>query len=116
VAKQLGADCIVSGAKDDPVKAVRAWSDGGTEFVIETAGIEATRRQAVNCCRRGGRILFIGMAEMESSLPWIEMIRDEKSVFTTFCYTPRDFLTALRLIEARKQDLTPWTETRPLSD
>jgi 2-desacetyl-2-hydroxyethyl bacteriochlorophyllide A dehydrogenase len=103
VAKQLGAD--ETSAAGEP-----------TEFVIETAGIEVTRRQAVTCCRRGGRILFIGMAEMESSLPWIEMIRDEKSVFTTFCYTPRDFLTALRLIEARKLNLTPWTETRPLSD
>lgn len=116
VAKQLRADHVISGASGDPVKVAREWSDGGTEFVIETAGIEATRRQAVNCCRRGGRILFIGMSEMESSLPWIEMIRDEKSVFTTFCYTPRDFLTALRLIEARKLDLTPWTESRPLSD
>jgi 2-desacetyl-2-hydroxyethyl bacteriochlorophyllide A dehydrogenase len=103
VARQLGAD--ETGAAGEP-----------TEFVIETAGIESTRRQAVNCCRRGGRILFIGMAEMESSLPWIEMIRDEKAVFTTFCYTPRDFLTSLRLIEARKLNLTPWTETRPLDD
>jgi len=116
VAKQLGADQVISGLSDDPVPAARKWSDGGTEFVIETAGIEVTRRQAVNCCRRGGRILFIGMAEMESSLPWIEMIRDEKAVFTTFCYSPRDFKTALSLIEARKLNLTPWTETRPLSD
>jgi threonine dehydrogenase-like Zn-dependent dehydrogenase len=116
VARQLKADHVISSAKEDPVKAARDWSDGGTDFVIETAGIEATRRQAVNVCRRGGRVLFIGMSEMESSLPWIEMIRDEKSVFTTFCYTPRDFLTALRLIEARRLDLTPWTETRPLDD
>ena len=116
VAKQLGADHVVSGSAGDPVPAARKWSDGGTEFVIETAGIEVTRRQAVNCCRRGGRILFIGMAEMESSLPWIEMIRDEKAVFTTFCYSPRDFKTALNLIEAKKLDLTPWTETRPLDD
>ena len=116
VARQLKADQTFSAAKGDPVAAVREWSDGGTEFVIETAGIEATRRQAINCCRRGGRVLFIGMSEMESSLPWIEMIRDEKSVFTTFCYTPRDFLTALRLIEAKRLDLTPWTETRPLDD
>jgi threonine dehydrogenase-like Zn-dependent dehydrogenase len=116
VARTLGADQVISGLKDDPVPAARKWSDGGTEFVIETAGIEVTRRQAVNCCRRGGRILFIGMAEMESSLPWIEMIRDEKAVFTTFCYSPRDFKTALGLIEARKLDLRPWTETRPLDD
>jgi len=116
VARQLKADHVVSSAKGDPVGAVRDWSTGGTEFVIETAGIAQTRRQAVSFCRRGGRILFIGMAEMESSLPWIEMIRDEKSVFTTFCYTPRDFQTSLQIIEARKLDLKPWTETRPLAD
>jgi 2-desacetyl-2-hydroxyethyl bacteriochlorophyllide A dehydrogenase len=116
VARQLKADHVVSSAQGDPVREVRDWSGGGTEFVIETAGIQKTRRQAVDLCRRGGRLLFIGMAEMESSLPWIEMIRDEKSVFTTFCYTPRDFQTSLGLIEARKLDLRPWTETRPLSD
>lgn len=116
VARQLKADQVFSSLKNDPTKALRDWSGGGTEFVIETAGIASTRRQAVNFCRRGGRLLFIGMAEMESSLPWIEMIRDEKSVFTTFCYTPRDFQTSLNLIEARKLDLKPWTETRPLSD
>jgi threonine dehydrogenase-like Zn-dependent dehydrogenase len=116
VARQLKADHVVSSAQGDPVKSVRDWSGGGTEFVIETAGIAKTRRQAVDLCRRGGRLLFIGMAEMESSLPWIEMIRDEKTVFTTFCYTPRDFQTSLQIIEARKLDLRPWTETRPLSD
>ena len=42
-------------------------------------------------------MVFVGLAENLSPLPWIEMIRDEKSVFTTFCYSPRDFLTALRL-------------------
>jgi threonine dehydrogenase-like Zn-dependent dehydrogenase len=116
VAKKLRADHVVAGGKEDAVEAVRRWSDGGTDFVIETAGITPTRRQAVNCCRRGGRLLFIGMTENDSPLPWIEMIRDEKSVFTTFCYTPRDFLTSLRLIESRQIDLRSWTETRPMSD
>jgi threonine dehydrogenase-like Zn-dependent dehydrogenase len=116
VAKKLKADQIVAAGKEDAVESVRKWSDGGTDFVIETAGIAPTRRQAVNCARRGGRILFIGMTENESALPWIEMIRDEKSVFTTFCYTPRDFLTALRMVEARQIDLRAWTEVRPLSE
>jgi len=116
VAKKLRADHVVSAAKEDAVDAVRRWSDGGTDFVIETAGIAATRRQAVNCARRGGRLLFIGMTENDSPLPWIEMIRDEKSVFTTFCYTPKDFLTSLRLVESRQIDLRPWTETRPLEE
>ncbi|HXX94420.1 MAG TPA: alcohol dehydrogenase catalytic domain-containing protein [Planctomycetota bacterium] len=116
VARKLRADHVISAAQEDPVEAVRRWSDGGAEFVIETAGITATRRQAVACARRGGRLLFIGMTENDSPLPWIEMIRDEKSVFTTFCYTPRDFQTSLRIIESRQIDLRPWTETRPLEE
>src|SRR6266545_90307 len=113
-ASTLRADHVVASGQEDPVDAVCRWSDGGTEFVIETAGISATRRQAVGCTRRGGRLVFVGMTENDSPLPWIEMIRDEKSVFTTFCYAPRDFLTSLRLVESRQIDLRPWTETLPL--
>ena len=116
VARRLRADAVVLSGREDPVEAVRRWSDGGTEVVIETAGITATRRQAVGCCRRGGRLVFVGLGENDSALPWIEMIRDEKSVFTTFAYTPRDFATALRIVESRQIDLRPWTETRPLAD
>jgi threonine dehydrogenase-like Zn-dependent dehydrogenase len=116
VARRLGADAVVVSGREDPVEAVRRWSDGGSEVVIETAGITATRRQAVGCCRRGGRLVFVGLGENESALPWIEMIRDEKTVFTTFAYTPRDFVAALRIVESRQVDLRPWTETRPLAD
>jgi hypothetical protein len=41
------------------------------------------------------------------------MIRDEKSVFTTFAYTPRDFLTALRIVESRQIDLRPGRRRAP---
>jgi threonine dehydrogenase-like Zn-dependent dehydrogenase len=116
VARRLGADAVVVSGREDPVEAVRRWSDGGTEMVVETAGITATRRQAVGCCRRGGRLVFVGLGENDSPLPWIEMIRDEKTVFTTFAYTPRDFLTALRIVASRQVDLRPWTETRRLED
>jgi threonine dehydrogenase-like Zn-dependent dehydrogenase len=116
VARQFKADLVVNSDKEDAVKAVREFTGGGAEYVVEAVGYQPTRRLAVNACRRGGRLLFIGMSEMETSLPWIEMIRDEKAVFTTFAYTPRDFETALRLIAARKLDLTRWTEVRPLED
>ena len=44
------------------------------------------------------------------------MTRNEQAVFTSFAYTPRDFEAAVRLVEARRFDLKPWTETRPLAD
>ena len=116
VARQLKADCVINSAKEDAVAAVRKFTKNGAEFVIDAVGVDATRRAGVNACARGGRLLFIGMAENDSGLPWIEMIRNEQSVFTTFCYAARDFNTALSLLESRKLDLTPWTETRSLDD
>jgi 2-desacetyl-2-hydroxyethyl bacteriochlorophyllide A dehydrogenase len=117
VARKLGADLVLNSDRADAVQEGRRFFGGeGAEYVVEAAGHEPTRRAAVNLCRRGGRVLFIGMAEMNSSLPWIEMIRDEKAIFTTFAYTPRDFATSLRLIESGKIDLTPWTEVRPLEE
>ena len=117
VARQLKADHVINSDKENAEEAVRKRSGGsGAEFVIDAVGYAPTRRASVAACGRGGRIVFVGMGENESSLPWIEMIRDEKSVFTTFCYTPRDFQTSLRLLESRSLTLTPWTEIRPLSD
>ncbi len=115
VVKELGADHVVNSDREDAAAAVRRFTDGeGAEYVIDAVGHAPTRRAAAAACRRGGRLLFIGMAENESALPWIEMIRDEKAVFTTFAYTPMDFATSLKLLEARRIDLTRWTEAMPL--
>ena len=116
VSKQLNADLVINSSKEDAVAKVREFTKGGAEFVIDAVGVDATRRAGVSACARGGRLLFIGMAENESKLPWIEMIRNEQSIFTTFCYSARDFQTSLSLLESRKLDLTPWTETRSLDD
>lgn len=116
VSRQLKADHAINSEKENAVEAVRKFTNGGADFVIDAVGADATRRGSVACCRRGGRVAFIGMAENDSGLPWIDMIRDEKSVATTFCFTPRDFQASLRLLESRRLDLTPWTETRPLEE
>lgn len=116
VSRQLGADCVINSAKVDVVEAVKEFTRGGAEFVIDAVGVDATRRGGVKVCARGGRLVFIGMADNDSGLPWIEMIRNELSIFTTFCYAARDFQTSLNLLESRKLNLTAWTETRSLAD
>ena len=117
VARALGADLAVDGGRADALAQVRSWTQGrGADHVVEAVGVEATRRAAVAASSKGGRILFLGLAENDSALPWIEMTRNEQAVFTSFAYTPRDFEAAVRLVEARRFDLKPWTETRPLAD
>jgi L-iditol 2-dehydrogenase len=117
VARKLGADLAINNAREDAVRAVRSWSGGdGPEQVIEAVGIQATRRAAVAMAARGSRLLFLGLGENDSSLPWVEMVRNEQAVFTSFAYAKRDFAAAVGLVAARRFDLKPWTETRPLED
>ncbi len=115
VAKRLGADLVLNSAKVDALKALKEWGGkGGADYVAECVGVEATRKAAVACGKKGGRLLFIGMGHNESPLPWIDMIRNEQAVFTSFGYTPRDFQASMNMIEARRFDLTSWTESCPL--
>jgi 2-desacetyl-2-hydroxyethyl bacteriochlorophyllide A dehydrogenase len=114
-ARTLGADLVINNAREDAVRAVRSWAGGlGAEHVVEAVGAQATRRAAVAMSAKGARLLFLGLAEAESSLPWVDMVRNEQSVFTSFAYAPRDFAASVALIESRRLDLKPWTEARPL--
>jgi 2-desacetyl-2-hydroxyethyl bacteriochlorophyllide A dehydrogenase len=116
VAQTLGADLVVDASCEGPAEALRAWTDGrGSEHVVEAVGVPATRRAAVAATASGGRLLFLGLAENDTALPWLEMIRKEHALFTSFAYTPRDFEAAVRLVEARRFDLQRWTETMPLA-
>jgi 2-desacetyl-2-hydroxyethyl bacteriochlorophyllide A dehydrogenase len=115
VARQMKADLVLNSDKADAVQEIRRWTGGeGADFSVDAVGVPPVRRAAVASLRRGGRAVFIGLAENESSLPFIEMIRDEKHVFTSFAYTPTDFAAALRLIESGRISLRDWTETLPL--
>jgi threonine dehydrogenase-like Zn-dependent dehydrogenase len=117
VARKLGADLVINNAREDAVRAVRAWAGGlGADHVVEAVGIQATRRAAVAMAAKGARLLFLGLGENDSALPWVDMVRNEQAVFTSFAYAPRDFAASVALIESRRVDLTPWTETRPLEE
>jgi threonine dehydrogenase-like Zn-dependent dehydrogenase len=115
-ARELGADLVINETPAGAVQAIRSWTGTGAEYVVEAVGIPATRRAAVSAAAKGGRLLFLGLAENDSALPWVEMIRNEQAVFTSFAYTPRDFHASVRMVESRLFDLKPWTETLPLEE
>jgi len=115
-AQRLGAGLVVNAAREDAAAAVRAWSSGGADAVVEAVGSEATRRSAVAVAAKGARLLFLGLAQNESPLPWIDMVRNEQAILTSFCYAPRDFEDSVNLLESRKVDIRAWTESRPLAD
>ncbi len=116
VARRLGADLAVNAAQVDAVAVVRDWSSGGADVVVEAVGTAGTRRTAVALAAKGARLVMLGLAENDTPLPWIDTIRNEQTLVTSFAYAPRDFLDSVDLLESRKVDIRDWTELRPLDD
>jgi threonine dehydrogenase-like Zn-dependent dehydrogenase len=117
VARELGAELTLDPDEGDvPAQVREATAGEGADCCLDAVGAGATRQSAVASCRRGGRVMLLGLAENESSLPFVDMIRNEQSIATSFAYTPRDFQDSVRLIESGRVSLGRWTETRPLED
>src|SRR5882762_641046 len=109
-AKQIGAHQAINIDRENAKEAI-----GKVDYVFDAVGVSSMRRLALNIGKRGGRIAFLGMGENETTLPFIDMIRNEQAIFTSFAYTPADFAESVRLIEAGDAPPDRWTEIRPLS-
>jgi len=109
-AREIGAHLVINVDDGDAARKI-----GTVDFVFDAVGVSAMRRLALEICKRGGRIAFLGMGENETSLPFIDMIRNEQAIFTSFAYTPKDFAESVRLIESGDAPPDKWTEIRPLS-
>ena len=110
-AKEIGADEVAN--VEEHGRDARGTT-AAVDYVFDAVGVTAMRRLALDVCKRGGRIAFLGMGENESSLPFVDMIRKEQAIFTSFAYTPADFAESVRLIESGTGPLLKWMETTPL--
>jgi len=110
-AKEIGADVAINADRENAKEGI-----GSVDYVFDAVGVSSMRRLALEVCKRGGRIAFLGMGENETSLPFIDMIRNEQAIFTSFAYTPADFAESVRLIESGDAPPDKWTEIRSLSE
>jgi alcohol dehydrogenase len=61
LAAKVGADVIVNGADESPVKAIRQATNGGAHVSVDALGAEVTAGNSIRCLRRRGRHLQIGL-------------------------------------------------------
>lgn len=88
----------------------------GFDAVIDAVGAGVTRQKSLAAARPGGKVIFTGLHEADSSLPVNDMIRSELQVFGAFAYAREDFEAALRWIQQGRTQLLPWAESVPLRD
>ncbi|MCD7715592.1 MAG: NAD(P)-dependent alcohol dehydrogenase [Lachnospiraceae bacterium] len=83
-AKELGADEVINGAKEDTVARIAQITEGkGFDLGIETAGSQITAQQQIRAAKKGATIVFVGYSPSgDMTLP-IGMALDKELTFKT---------------------------------
>lgn len=117
LAARLGAtDLVDAGRGGDAGERIRELAGGeGVDVAFEVAGSEATLGTCLTGTRRGGRIVFVGLAQ-QVRLDAFALVNNEQSIVASAAY--RDtYPELIGLVEEYAVDLTPVvTSTIALDD
>jgi alcohol dehydrogenase len=71
--------------------------DGEFDVVVDAVGAEATHSASVEVLRPGGTAVWVGLLSPLLGIDGQEIVRDEKRVTGSYCYTSEDFRAAVEL-------------------
>jgi threonine dehydrogenase-like Zn-dependent dehydrogenase len=84
------------GALDGPTEGL------GADLVIDAVGAETTRRMALDLLRPGGRVVYIGLHDDDTSLGFHDVVRGQLDLQGSYAYTAEDYEQALEwLVDGR---------------
>jgi threonine dehydrogenase-like Zn-dependent dehydrogenase len=86
---------------------------GEFDLVFDAVGSARTRADSVELLRPGGASIWIGLHGADAGFDGFDLIRNEKRVLATFCYTDGDFREAIGLADALDRE---WVRSTPLED
>ena len=74
----------------------------GAELVIDAVGAEVTRRMALDLLRPGGRVVYIGLHDDDTTLGFHDVVRGQLDLQGSYAYTAEDYEQALEwLVDGR---------------
>lgn len=102
-AKELGADFIINGKKENTVERIMEITGGkGFDLGIETAGSQVTTRQLIESAKKGATIVLVGYsATGEETLP-IGTALDKELTFKTVFRYRNSYPTAINAVASGK--------------
>ena len=89
LAKELGADKIINSAEENPVLAIRNWTNGyGADAVLFTAATHSDEplSQSFKMCRKKGKVVLLGVSGM--NINRADMYKDEIDFIISCSYGP----------------------------
>ncbi len=106
VARAFGATHTVNGGAEDPVKAVRALSEGmGVDYAFVTVGSVPALNQAFKMIRRGGSVVAVGLPEVTATLDLKvhSLVGGERRILGSYMGSTRLSTDVPRLVELYRQ-------------
>lgn len=83
-AKELGADKVINGRKEDTVAEIMKYTAGkGFDVAIEAAGTEITSGQLIQSAKKGATIVFVGYGASDKMALPINMALDKELTMKT---------------------------------
>ena len=107
-ASELGADFTINAAQSNVVEAVKEISSGGAHISIDALGHSLTFHNSVNCLRKRGRHIQIGLMTEEHatpSLPMSQLIANELEILGSHGMPASGYPGIFELIDRAKIDL-----------
>jgi threonine dehydrogenase-like Zn-dependent dehydrogenase len=101
VAERLGADVVGTAL------------EGEYDVVFDAVGATATRRRSLEVLRPGGTSVWLGLLDDATPVDGLDLVRGEKRVIGSFCYSDADFREAIALCASVDDS---WVTTVPLAD
>jgi L-iditol 2-dehydrogenase len=117
VAGALGADVTVDVSREDLDRVIERETGGrGVDIAIEAAGAEASLIACLRAVRRLGRIVQIGIAGRDVTVPFDTILYKQLQVFGALGHSFTTWDRVMRILGQRKVDLSPIiTHKLPLS-
>jgi len=80
------------------IAAVVSTPTGLYDHVIETVGAQSTLALAVNATKPGGRVVLVGLSDLEASLPLQRAVLQEIDIKGSYVFTQEEFAQATTLL------------------
>ena len=90
--------------------------DGSADLILDAVGSAATRAASCRIACPGGVIVHAGLLPGAEGLDVRRLTLQEITFTGTYCYTPEEFRTVVRLLIGGRFGALDWLETRPLSE
>ncbi|MBV8221249.1 MAG: alcohol dehydrogenase catalytic domain-containing protein [Solirubrobacterales bacterium] len=111
-AHSLGAHAVYG----DGDAARGAAGELGYDLVLDAVGAQATRATAVDLVRPGGRVVCVGLAADDTTLPFHTVVREQITIIGSYAYTMADFEQALSWLADGRASLGELAPVQPLED